>query len=123
LNLLSGPDFSEAKIYLEQLYCNGAVELHISASDRFLQLHQNDSAYDNVILDVVCNFDSDVYYPNGKPTLTIEMSNYVAIEALKSKESCFLKKPQFIPYEKKLDSFSTAQCLSCQVGHELMKTV
>jgi len=64
----------------------------MSASDWFLHGHQNDSPYVNVILDLVCNFDSDVYYPNGKPIPTLEMSNYVAIEALKSKESCFFKK-------------------------------
>lgn len=114
LNSLVGPDFSEAKIYLDQLYWNGAVELHMNASDWFRHGHQNDSAYDNVILHVVWNFDSDVCYPNGKPIPTLEMSNYVAIEALKSYESRFLKKPQFIPCEKKLDSFSTAQWLAFQ---------
>jgi len=56
----------------------------MNASDWFWHGHQNDNAYDNVILHVVRNFDSDVCYPNGKPIHTLEMSNYVAKEALKS---------------------------------------
>ena len=35
LNTLAGPDFSQAKIYLDQLYWDGAVELHMNASDWF----------------------------------------------------------------------------------------
>lgn len=96
LNTLAGPDFSQAKIYLDQLYWDGAVELHMNASDWFRHGHQNDSAYDNVILHVVWNFDSDVCYPNGTPIPTLELSNYVAAETLDNYSSCFLKKPQFI---------------------------
>ena len=73
LNTLAGPDFSQAKIYLDQLYWGGTVELHMNASDWFRHGHQNDSAYDNVILHVVWNFDSDVCYPNGTPIPTLEL--------------------------------------------------
>jgi hypothetical protein len=114
LNTLAGPDFSQAKIYLDQLYCGGAVELHMNASDWFRHGHQNDSAYDNVILHVVWNFDSDVCYPNGTPIPTLELSNYVAAETLDNYSSCFLKKPQFISCEKELGTFSTAKWLAFQ---------
>lgn len=114
LNTLAGPDFSQAKIYLDQLYWGGAVELHMNASDWFRHGHQNDSAYDNVILHVVWNFDSDVCYPNGTPIPTLELSNYVAAETLDNYSSCFLKKPQFISCEKELGRFSSAKWLGFQ---------
>ena len=47
----------------------------MNASVWFRHGHQNDSAYDNEILHVVWNFDSDVCYPKGKPIPTLEMSN------------------------------------------------
>ena len=83
-NYNSGPDFFNAQIYIEDQLWVGTVEIHVQSSDWYVHHHEKDPAYDNVILHVVRNFDSDVCYPNGKPIHTLEMSNYVAKEALKS---------------------------------------
>jgi hypothetical protein len=110
----SGPDFAEAKIFLDQLYWSGSVELHVSSSDWFRHEHQKDSAYDNVILHVVWNYDSDVCYPNGKPIPTLALSHYVSSKALDNYTKHFLKKPRFIACEGFLNRFSKARWLAYQ---------
>jgi len=114
LNSLSGPDFSEAKLYLDQLYWCGAVELHVNASDWFRHAHHTDSSYDNVILHVVWNFDSDVCYPKGTPIPTLELRNYVDEKVVENYNNNFRKKTQFIPCESQLTAFSSSKWLAFQ---------
>ena len=52
-----GPDFKNAAIKLGDIKLKGDIELHMKASDWFAHQHQNDSAYSNVILHVVCEND------------------------------------------------------------------
>jgi len=114
LNSLSGPDFSEAKLYLDQLYWCGAVELHVNASDWFRHAHHTDSRYDNVILHVVWNFDSDVCYPKGTPIPTLELRNYVDEKVVENYNNNFRKKTQFILCESQLTAFSSSKWLAFQ---------
>ena len=114
LNTSGGPDFSEAKIYLDKLYWSGAVELHVCASDWFRHGHQKNAAYDNVILHVVWDFDSDVCYPNGQTIPTLDLSSYVSSTALENYQKTFLQKPKFISCEEHLSRFSKARWLSYQ---------
>ena len=52
-NTNSGPDFLEARIKIGENTWAGHVEIHVKASDWNRHQHQNDKAYDNVILHVV----------------------------------------------------------------------
>ena len=52
-NTNSGPDFFNAKIKIDDTIWVGNIEIHKSASDWTKHNHQNDKAYDNVVLHVV----------------------------------------------------------------------
>jgi len=64
-NFDSGPDFSAGKIKLGDTVWHGNIEIHIKASDWLLHRHQHDEAYDNVILHVVYENDTEIYRRDG----------------------------------------------------------
>ena len=49
----AGPDFSNARIRIGKTLWAGNVELHKKSSDWWLHKHQNDEAYNNVILHIL----------------------------------------------------------------------
>lgn len=53
----AGPDFSDARLKIGTAMWAGNVEIHVNASDWIKHGHQNDPAYDNVVLHVVFNAD------------------------------------------------------------------
>lgn len=65
-NADAGPDFFNAKIKMGSQMWVGNVELHLKASQWFLHGHDKDSAYDNVILHVVCEDDCEVRNSRGE---------------------------------------------------------
>jgi hypothetical protein len=62
----SGPDFYNAKIQIGDTVWAGTVEIHKKSSDWILHGHQDDSAYDNVILHVVEKNDVEIKRRNGE---------------------------------------------------------
>ena len=60
-NKESGPDFFEASIRINNILWSGNVEIHIRSSDWLRHKHQEDEAYNNVILHVVYIHDLEVY--------------------------------------------------------------
>lgn len=69
----NGPDFTNAKIKINQLLWCGAVEMHIKSSDWNLHKHQMDASYDNVILHVVHKKDCEIYNSKNEWIPTIEI--------------------------------------------------
>ncbi len=59
LNTNQGPDFSQAKIQIGNTVWAGSVELHIKTSDWFKHGHQNDQHYNQVVLHVVWQHDTN----------------------------------------------------------------
>lgn len=64
-NTNSGPDFSDAHLWIGDTEWAGSVEIHINASDWLSHGHQHDAAYNNVILHVVYENDVPINRPEG----------------------------------------------------------
>lgn len=58
--LMAGPDFKHAVIQMDGLEFHGSIEFHVKSSDWYAHGHQNDEAYNNVILHVVYEHDMEV---------------------------------------------------------------
>ncbi len=71
LNRDAGPDFLEAKVKVGNTLLVGNVELHTRSSDWLKHGHQNDAAYNTLILHVVFQNDVADVTP-GTPTLVLE---------------------------------------------------
>lgn len=92
----SGPDFFNAQIKINNTIWAGNIEIHLNASDWIKHGHQNDKAYDNVILQVVLNNDKEIFRKNGEliPTLIIEcddqlLQNYQKLQSSSQWIACY----------------------------------
>jgi hypothetical protein len=72
-NAHAGPDFTNARIRIDNTLWAGNVEMHLKASDWRLHRHQEDRAYDNVILHVVLEEDEIIYRPDGQRIPCLEL--------------------------------------------------
>lgn len=82
LNHESGPDFLQAQLKIGSLVWFGAVEIHIDAKDWRHHRHQQDPAYDNVILHVVWQHDAEALRKDGTLIPTLMLANRVKIHLL-----------------------------------------
>jgi hypothetical protein len=88
----AGPDFLTAKIKIGNTTWVGNVEIHVKASDWYKHNHQNDSAYSNIILHIVLEYDKDVYDKNGLVIPVLELRNLLP-QNLKHKWNKLNSKP------------------------------
>ena len=77
LNRNEGPDFSEAKIKINNTIWVGNIELHVYASDWRQHKHASDKNYDNVILHVVWIHDEEISDNNLQPIPALELQSLV----------------------------------------------
>jgi len=73
INTDAGPDFFNAKIKIGDTLWAGNVEVHTVSSEWNKHNHQQDKAYDSVILHVVLQADSDVYRIDGTKIPQLEL--------------------------------------------------
>ena len=78
-NVDAGPDFFNARLLINEVEWGGTVEMHSRTSDWLAHRHQDDRAYDNVILHVVWHDDrvttgKRVDRANGMPLPTLELA-------------------------------------------------
>lgn len=74
-NYDSGPDFLDGRVVIANTTWAGHIELHIKSSDWQAHKHQNDPAYNNVILHVVYENDKIICNQNGQQIPTLELKN------------------------------------------------
>lgn len=77
LNTHSGPDFIDARLQLGDTLWAGNVEMHLRSSDWIKHQHQQDKAYDNVILHVVLEEDEPLYRNNGERLPCLELKRHI----------------------------------------------
>ncbi|MCD4771973.1 MAG: DUF2851 family protein [Bacteroidales bacterium] len=95
----SGPDFFNAKIKIGKTIWAGNVEIHINSSDWYKHNHQEDKAYDNIILHVVYQNELSIFRKSGEKIPTIELKNTFDIKLL-DRYYDFMSSKTWIPCEK-----------------------
>lgn len=64
-NSHAGPDFEEVQLQIGDTIWAGSVEMHLKSSDWYAHHHEQDKAYENVILHVVYQHDKPVFRADG----------------------------------------------------------
>jgi hypothetical protein len=77
LNHHAGPDFQQARVRIGSIDWVGAVEIHIHASGWRSHRHDEDAAYNNVVLHVVWREDKPVQRHDGTYLPTLELGRRV----------------------------------------------
>jgi hypothetical protein len=98
-NVNQGPDFTEAKIQINDTLWAGNVELHVNSSHWNLHNHSIDDNYKNIILHIVWNHDAEIKDANGNNLLTLELQSRVS-NLLLGKYKQLSQSAQFIACEK-----------------------
>ncbi len=91
-NKLSGPDFLNARLRLDDQEWVGHVEVHKKASDWYIHQHHKDVAYDNVILHVVWEADAEVSRKDGSMIPTLALSQLISQRELSNLKNIFYAK-------------------------------
>ncbi|HEX4374386.1 MAG TPA: DUF2851 family protein, partial [Puia sp.] len=99
-NSNQGPDFSEARIYIDKTLWAGNIELHINSSDWNKHSHDTDKNYDNVILHVVWEDDKS----NATKNIPVLVLNNRVSKLLLNKYEELMNNKFFIPCEKNIQS-------------------
>jgi len=103
-NFNSGPDFFNAKIKVGDQLWAGNLEIHIKSSDWFLHSHEQDKAYDNVVLHVVWEDDTEVFRKDNTPIPTLQLKDVVDVTMLNNYEKLFAKQNKWINCENDFPS-------------------
>ena len=130
LNNDSGPDFSSARVLINEVDWVGDVEVHIKTSYWKLHKHQHDPAYNKVILHVVWEHDTPVVRNDGSEIPTLELKDLVS-QAWLDKYKMLHASIQIIPCEPffkdvanihKLDAFNKVLIERLQRKSKLLLT-
>jgi hypothetical protein len=102
---LAGPDFFNAQITIGDQMWAGNVEIHLKSSDWYAHHHERDPAYENVILHVVWEHDTEIYRKNNTEIPVLEIKKYVDQDTIANYQSLMLPKA-WIFCEKQLMDIS-----------------
>ncbi len=98
-NLNSGPDFFNSQIELDGQLWAGNVEIHLKSSDWYAHRHEIDPAYDNVILHVVWEHDTDIFRKDGSAIPTFVVKDHIPKKTIEQCQKLFSKDKKWIKCE------------------------
>lgn len=81
-NSNAGPDFSESHVLIDGVLWVGSVEIHVFASDWFTHSHEQNGAYQGVVLHVVWENDRQATRKDGTPVPTLALKGLVKDEVI-----------------------------------------
>ncbi len=102
----SGPDFFNAQLIINSQKWAGNIEIHLKSSDWYAHNHQNDSAYENVILHVVWEHDVEVYRKNNSPIPTLTLQNITSVKTLQQYKNLINGSTNWINCSNQLEKVS-----------------
>jgi len=98
LNSDAGPDFSQAKVRIDGIDWAGSIEIHIQSSGWLDHGHQQDKAYENVVLHVVWEEDKIINRKDGTRMPALELKGRVDDQLLRKYQK-LLANTSVIPCE------------------------
>lgn len=105
-NTDSGPDFFNAKLRIGEQLWAGNVEIHLKSSDWYAHNHETDKAYDNVILHVVWEHDTDIYRSDNTIIPTLQLKEFISSAILNNYNKLFNKTEKWINCEQDFNQVS-----------------
>ncbi len=125
LNSNSGPDFFNAQIKIGDTIWAGNIEIHLKSSEWNHHQHQNDAAYNNVILHVVYEHDLEVNNTKNQIIPTLELKNRLNSSLINNYQS-LIKSKSWIACQSQLkivDSFTINSWMERLVYERLERKV
>jgi len=118
-NHSSGPDFDMATVVINELKWVGRVELHLKTSDWFKHKHQGNPDYEQLILHVVWEHDSEEE-PNGIPIL--ELKGRVSRSLLKRYDNfqTSYNRIPCTPFHEQIDTLTVSSWLERMLVERLL---
>lgn len=101
-NTNAGPDFSEARVSIDGVLWIGSVELHVRASDWYLHQHEQNGAYDGVVLHVVWENDYVAKRKDGTAVPTLSLNGLVKTSVLE-RYRCLLDEKETVPCNRQFN--------------------
>ena len=89
---LAGPDFFNAQIVIGNQKWAGNVEIHLKSSDWYVHHHERDASYENVILHVVWEHDTEIFRSNNTEIPVLEIKKYVDAATIANYQSLMTPK-------------------------------
>ncbi len=102
---LAGPDFFNAQIIIGNQEWAGNVEIHLKSSDWYVHHHERDDAYENVILHVVWEHDTEIFRKNNTEIPVLELKKHVDALTISNYQSLVSPK-SWIFCEKQIQEIS-----------------
>ena len=102
----AGPDFDDARLTIDGTRWAGRVEMHLKSSDWYAHRHDDDPAYDGVILHVVLEDDRPVYRRDGSRIPCLELRGRIPT-GIRNTYWRLLHNEQWVPCANLLDGVSS----------------